>query len=52
MSPELESVARSLEVGRLPDTWSKASYPTKKRLGAYLDDLVRRVSMLQVGPLH
>ncbi len=47
MSGELESAYRAISVNAVPDLWRKASYPSLKPLGSYLEDLYRRLTMLQ-----
>jgi len=47
MSNELESVAKQLVVGRVPDAWGKVSYPSLKPLGSYITDFLERLVMLQ-----
>ena len=36
-----------MAVSQVPNLWRKASYPTMKNLGGYLDDLYARLKMLQ-----
>lgn len=48
MTPELETVARSLSAGKCPALWSRYSYPSLKSLGGYAADLVDRLRFLQV----
>ncbi len=47
MNQELESVATSLLIGRVPEMWAKHSYPSLKPLGSYITDLVERLNFLQ-----
>ena len=48
MSAELEAAYRSISVARVPDLWAKVSYPSLKPLASYLEDLYKRLHMLQV----
>ena len=47
MSEELELIADALYDGRVPDMWSRRSYPSRKPLGAWVSDLVMRISFFQ-----
>ncbi|KAK3925188.1 Dynein heavy chain 7, axonemal [Frankliniella fusca] len=47
MSPELDAVAGSLLVSRVPAAWSRASYPSLKPLASYVTDLCERLRTLQ-----
>ena len=46
MSSELEGAFRAIAVNQVPDLWKKASYPSLKPLGSYMDDLYRCVCVL------
>ncbi|KAK9828903.1 hypothetical protein WJX72_002692 [[Myrmecia] bisecta] len=47
MSADLEAAYRSISVNQVPEMWAKVSYPSLKPLGSYLEDLYRRLAMLQ-----
>ena len=47
MSAELESVARYLSVGFVPEAWMNVSYPNLKPLAAYITDFLQRLAFFQ-----
>ena len=47
MNEELEEVFDSMLLGRMPSMWAKKSYPSLKKLGGYVSDLVERIEFLQ-----
>ena len=47
MNVELEALSNSLQIGKVPEMWTKVSYPSLKPLGSYFTDLVDRLNFLQ-----
>ena len=47
MNADLEEVFDSMLIGRIPSMWMKRSYPSLKKLGGYVADLVQRLQFLQ-----
>jgi len=47
MSEELERMANSLFVNKVPDMWSAKAYPSLKPLAAWVVDLLARVEFIQ-----
>ncbi|KAG5489970.1 hypothetical protein JKF63_00089 [Porcisia hertigi] len=52
MSKALEDVYSALYRNQVPTLWAEKSYPSLKSLGAWVDDLVRRLSMVQDWFVH
>ena len=46
MSTDLEACYNAMALNKIPAMWAKASYPSLKPLGSYLDDLYKRLKML------
>merc|ERR1711892_1632521 len=47
MNNDLEEVFDAMLIGRIPDLWLKRSYPSLKKMGGYVADLVARLKFLQ-----
>ncbi|KAI9141391.1 dynein heavy chain and region D6 of dynein motor-domain-containing protein [Paraphysoderma sedebokerense] len=47
MSAELEELAKSMLIGKVPVKWAAKSYPSLKSLGGYISDLALRLKMFQ-----
>lgn len=47
ITPQLELLATSLLLSRIPAAWMAVSYPTLKPLGSYVNDFIQRVDFLQ-----
>jgi dynein heavy chain, axonemal len=47
MIPELERIHRAMSIGKLPNDWAKRSYPSRKPLGSYINDLLARLTFFQ-----
>jgi dynein heavy chain len=46
MNQELEAIANSLLIGKVPEVWSKQSYPSLKPLGSYFIDFIDRLKFV------
>ena len=47
MDAELETLAGALTLGNRPTLWMKHSYPSRKPLGSYVTDMLRRLAFFQ-----
>jgi dynein heavy chain len=48
MSPALEAISSSLVIGKVPESWTKVSYPSLKPLASYVADFLERIKFLEV----
>lgn len=48
MTPELDSLAESLLLNRIPALWMNKSYPSLKPLSSYIRDLQARIKMFNL----
>ncbi|EFJ31602.1 hypothetical protein SELMODRAFT_86461 [Selaginella moellendorffii] len=48
MSSDIEKLANSMYIGKIPAMWAGKSYPSLKPLTSYVADLQQRLNMLQV----
>lgn len=46
MSPALDLQSNAMLLGRIPENWTKVSYPSMKPLPSYVTDFVERLEML------
>ncbi|KAG2383359.1 hypothetical protein C9374_004696 [Naegleria lovaniensis] len=47
MSSDLEQLSFSLSNGKLPKLWAKVSYPSRKPLRTYIQDLLKRIEFFR-----
>lgn len=48
LTPDLEEMLTSLASSLVPNVWQKCSYSSLKPLGSYINDLIERITLLQV----
>jgi dynein heavy chain len=48
MNAALDDVFLNLGIGKIPATWKKASYPSLKPLGSYVNDLIVRLNFFSL----
>lgn len=47
MSLELEEIYNAFINNKVPNSWSKASYPSLRPLGSWVNDLVLRIAFIK-----
>jgi len=47
MSSDLDNVAQAMVDSKIPTLWAAKSYPSRKPLASYINDLIERIGMLQ-----
>ncbi len=48
MTDAMDNLAKSLTLNRVPASWEKKAYPSRKLLNAWYDDLLERINQLHV----
>ncbi|XP_021930622.1 dynein heavy chain 12, axonemal isoform X3 [Zootermopsis nevadensis] len=52
MSPALEAISSSLMIGKVPESWTKVSYPSLKPLASYVADFLERIKFLEAWAIR
>ena len=48
LSEDLDSIYKSLLIGKVPEAWLAKSYPSKKGLASYIGDLIHRLKIVSI----
>jgi len=48
MTDAMDNLAKSLTLNRVPASWEKKAYPSRKLLNAWFDDLIERINQLHI----
>jgi dynein heavy chain, axonemal len=46
ISEQMENLVDSLNIEKVPESWSKLAYPAKRTLASWFDNLLRRIEQL------
>jgi dynein heavy chain len=46
ISESMEQLLNALNLNKIPETWKKLMYPTKRFLPSFLDNLMKRIEQL------